>query len=57
MNRESEIRNQRSSFTYDEEVSEVMEENIRESDFDVNDKNQKLSIIQTSNQMTFRHTD
>lgn len=31
-----------------------MEENIRESDFDVTDKNQKISIIKSSHHLTHR---
>jgi hypothetical protein len=39
------IYNERASFGMEDDVSDVMEENIRESDIDVSEKNQKISII------------
>ena len=42
------------TFEISDNVSDVMEENIRESDFDVIDKNQKISIIKNSNELSYK---
>ncbi|CDW79226.1 UNKNOWN [Stylonychia lemnae] len=42
------------TFEISDNVSDIMEENIRESDFDVIEKNEKISIIKNSNQLSYK---